>query len=564
MGVSMYWKRAVWTILLCLVTTVLSTDAQPNPKPFTLPVAAPPGPSTWLLAQPYGNTTGAFLRGSEWYEAGQRLHFGIDISMPCGTELIAMADGIVDYVDDLGFGSGPHNLLIRHDQAGVVVLYGHLLERPPVVRGQAVTQGQIVGLSGDPDVTCDSRPHLHLEVRAPNYFTTYNPVDYIDANWHVLAAIGSFSGRSFMQDLDNPRQWMSIDDQPDVVFGGRPLNDYAAPYPDLREGSPPANAPLAVPVTSLPESDWTARRLTLDGCCAGAWWSTSQADRLRLIDGTPGQRAGVFEWNTADGLLVNLVGQAPPPQLSADGSHSIERRGDQFAIRRFVDNTEWLVNTGGAFPSLSADNSKLVWIAQSQIPIPGEEPPATDIWVADASGENARVLLSEPGVSAQWIDSARLLLSRREDNVTTLRIYDTSADTVFTLGQWNRIRSLTVSPGGGRLLFYSTFDPDPALNGIHTIETQVGAQAQQLPWFGAWRWRDADSIFYLPLEADNPYHTLHYYHIPTGEDRTLTSRTQTPFTVANGEWSVSPEGDQIAFWNALDMTIWLLEPTLAS
>ncbi|MFN8447569.1 MAG: hypothetical protein U0521_02950 [Anaerolineae bacterium] len=68
------------------------------------------------------------------------------------------------------------------------------------------------------------------------YTTAYNPVSYIDANWHALMAIGSFSTPLFEQDLDNARQWMSIDDQPTVAFWGRALNDYAAPYPDYRQG----------------------------------------------------------------------------------------------------------------------------------------------------------------------------------------------------------------------------------------------------------------------------------------------------------------------------------------
>jgi murein DD-endopeptidase MepM/ murein hydrolase activator NlpD len=555
----MYWKLLLSVLAICLITVLAPTAAQPNPKPFSLPVAAPPGPSTWLFGQPYGNTVGAFARAAEWYAAGQGLHFGIDISMPCGTPLIAMADGVVDYVDDLGFGSAPHNLLIRHDQAGVIVLYGHLLERPSVVPGQQVTQGEVVAHSGDPDITCDSRPHLHLEVRGPTYRTAHNPISYIDANWHVLTGIGSFSSRSFMQNLDNARQWMSLDDQPDVAFGGAMLNNYAAPYPDTRESSPPANPPLPRQTAPLSTESWSLRRLAFDGCCAGAWWNPTQANHLYVIDGSPGQRASVFEWDTDAGTLVNLVGQAPPPHLSADGTHSIERRDDQFAIRRLADNTEWLVNTDGAFPSLNVDNTQLMWTLASEIPLPNEDQPLVEVWTAEADGSNARVFLSESGISAQWLDSTRLLVIEREESITTIRVYDTANGIPFTLGSWEFLRSLSVAPGGSRLIFYTVYDPDPSVNGIYTIETQPEAQAQHLPWFGGWRWRDADSLFYLPLDASSPVQTLHYYDILTGEDRALTDPTSTAFTVANGDWSVSPDGSQVAFRNAQDMTLWLLE-----
>jgi murein DD-endopeptidase MepM/ murein hydrolase activator NlpD len=559
----MYWKRLASLLVIVLFLCAAPAGAQSGAKPFSLPVATPPGPSTWLLGQPYGNTTGAYVRGDAWYSAGQRLHFGIDISMPCGTPLIAMADGIIDYVDDLGFGSGPHNLLIRHDQVGVIVLYGHLLERPQVTPGQAVTQGEVVAHSGDPDVTCDSRPHLHLEVRGPTYRTAHNPVNYINANWHSLATIGSFSSRSFMQNLDNARQWMSLEDQPDVAFGGAPLNNYTAPYPNP-ENNAPANPVLPLSPQPLPAGEWTTRRLAFDGCCAGAWWQPGISDRIYVIDGSPGQRAGIFEWDTSSGEMVNLIGQAPPPQLSADGTHSIERRGDQFAIRRLADNVEWLVNTGGAFPSLNADNTRLMWIVRSAVPIPGEEDPQAEIWVSDASGENAQVFLSEQGISAQWLDSTRLLVTNRESITTSLRVYNVDDSSSFSLGDWNWLRGLSVAPGGARLMFYTAYDPDPSRNGIYTIETQPDAQAEQLPWFGAWRWRDADSVFYIPLDASTALHTLRYYDIAAGEDRALTNPARTPFTVANGDWSVSPDGDQIAFWNAQDMTLWLLEPARAN
>jgi hypothetical protein len=88
------------------------------------------------------------------------------------------------------------------------------------------------------------------------------------------------------------------------------------------------------------------------------------------------------------------------------------------------------------------------------------------------------------------------------------------------------------------------------------LDMQPDAQPQHLPFFGAWRWRDAQSIYYLPLDPAIPYQSLHYYDLVTGEDRMLTDQ---PFLVANGDWSVSPDGDQIAFWNANDFTLWLLE-----
>ena len=200
-------------------------------KPFILPFKGPPGPDTWLLGQTYGNTTGAYRQRKTTYGASQGIHFGIDFSAPCGTELVAMADGVVYATDALSFGSAPHNLLIDHPQLGYTVLYGHLLERPQLQPGQQVKAGQVVALTGDPAETCYGRPHLHLEVRdLGNRARKYNPVLLIQADWDNLSLIGPFS-RTFERDLDDPRKWQHLDDQPEAVSGGPLLNDFANPWP---------------------------------------------------------------------------------------------------------------------------------------------------------------------------------------------------------------------------------------------------------------------------------------------------------------------------------------------
>jgi len=206
--------------------------AQPapdTPKPFGLPFNTPPGPSTWLFIQGYGNTTSAFRWRISQYAAGQGLHFGLDFAARCGTPIVAIGDGVVMEVDNLSHGAGPHNLIIQHPN-GYASLYGHLLERAHLVPGDKIVRGQVIGLTGDPDETCSSRPHLHLEIRtAPDLARAVNPVLLIDANWNALSVVGG-AGR-FERDLNNPRQWQYLDDQPEVKFGSKLLNEYAQPWP---------------------------------------------------------------------------------------------------------------------------------------------------------------------------------------------------------------------------------------------------------------------------------------------------------------------------------------------
>lgn len=209
------------------------SDAESDPggwPPFGLPFAGDPGPSTWLLTQAYGNTTFAYRERLRIYDAGQGLHFGVDLAARCGTPVLAIADGEVVQVDNIYHGAGPHNVVINHP-SGYASLYGHLLARSDLTVGQRVRRGDPVGLSGDPDLTCSSRPHLHLEIRsAPSHRKAFNPMTLIEADWDRIALAGS-SALGFEQDLANPTQWITWADQPVVIFGQPLLNEYETPWP---------------------------------------------------------------------------------------------------------------------------------------------------------------------------------------------------------------------------------------------------------------------------------------------------------------------------------------------
>jgi murein DD-endopeptidase MepM/ murein hydrolase activator NlpD len=544
----------IFTFVMVLMGVVSAASAQS--KPFVLPMATPPGPGTWLMGQPYGNTTGAYLRGDEWYRAGQRLHFGIDFSMPCGTPLVAIGDGEVIAVSDLSFGSAPHNLLIRHD-AGYVSLYGHLLERPQLAPGMRVTQGQQVGLSGDPDITCVSRPHLHLEIRSLDFRTAYNPVALIEADWHALALIGQFRYPMFQQNLDDARRWMTLEDQPDVAFGGEALNRYAATFPPMERIFAPPNAPLTSEVGAL-STAWSRRALAFTGCCANVAWHPTDANMLYLIDGAANARALLYEWDAQGAAPTGVVMSAPQPLRSPDGTHEIVIAGDEAVIRRASDGVEWRLNTGGATPSLSSDNSWVMFARTGDVALPGEPAPRTVINVLRLDGSDARVLADAPGVGALWLDASRLLITQRTNATTSLFLYDTSDGATSGLVTFDFLRGLSVAPGGSRIAFFLVYQQDAVRNSIYTLEMQPGAQPQRVGWFGAFRWRSADGMYYVPLAPGQPQE-LWYYDVVTGESVRLTDPSQVSFTIANGDWAVSPDGARIAYWEASDLTTWLLE-----
>lgn len=221
---------AVGAALVALATAAhaAAPTGSAETKPFGLPFAEPPGLGTWYIAQSFGNTAYAFAERHQIYRSGQGMHMGLDLAAACGTPVVSIGDGTVRSVDGPG-GSPPHNLIIDHGN-GYVSLYGHLLERPGVQVGQPVARGEVVALSGDMYETCTASPHLHLEIRDSSLARAFNPVDFVEADWHGLLLLGS--GRpTYQRDLDAPRRWQALDDQPVIELGGGLLNDYARAWP---------------------------------------------------------------------------------------------------------------------------------------------------------------------------------------------------------------------------------------------------------------------------------------------------------------------------------------------
>jgi murein DD-endopeptidase MepM/ murein hydrolase activator NlpD len=210
--------------------------ANQNPTPtlppphFGLPFGTPPGASTWYVSQFYGNTPFAYSLRNSTYSGSQGLHSGVDFGAPCGTPVVAIGDGMVVEVDNPVFGLVPHELTLQHP-GGYLSFYGHLLETPTLAIGDQVRAGQVIAKTGDPDETCHSRPHLHLEIRDWSYRVAYDPVTLIDADWDSLALFGPYE--PFARDLDQPRRWVTPPDQPDLRFGDPPYNDYQRPWPPL-------------------------------------------------------------------------------------------------------------------------------------------------------------------------------------------------------------------------------------------------------------------------------------------------------------------------------------------
>jgi murein DD-endopeptidase MepM/ murein hydrolase activator NlpD len=109
------------------------------------------------ISQPFGPST-------FWFEPAYgpypHFHTGIDLVEPFGSPVYAADDGVVALVGSSSSGYG--NYVVIAHSGGLDTLYGHLATAVVKV-GQAVTQGQPIGLEGSTGNSTGA--HLHFELR---------------------------------------------------------------------------------------------------------------------------------------------------------------------------------------------------------------------------------------------------------------------------------------------------------------------------------------------------------------------------------------------------------------
>lgn len=123
-------------------------------------------PPTYIKPLSGGRFTSGF--GQRW----GRMHKGVDWACPTGTVVYASSDGVVEYA---GWGNGYGNTVLLSHPDGRKTRVAHL-SKILVSQGQAVSQGQTLGLSGSTGRS--TGPHVHFEIYING--TQVNPLDYIN------------------------------------------------------------------------------------------------------------------------------------------------------------------------------------------------------------------------------------------------------------------------------------------------------------------------------------------------------------------------------------------------
>jgi murein DD-endopeptidase MepM/ murein hydrolase activator NlpD len=125
-------------------------------------------PNLWPVE---GQVTASFGERIDPFNGEGAFHSGVDIGSTYGAPVIAPADGVVVFSDQLG-GYG-RAIKIDHGH-GISTRYGHL-SGFAVTAGQAVHRGDVIGFIGSSGRS--TGPHLHYEVRIND--TPVNPYKYL-------------------------------------------------------------------------------------------------------------------------------------------------------------------------------------------------------------------------------------------------------------------------------------------------------------------------------------------------------------------------------------------------
>lgn len=140
------------------------------------------------ISSPFG------YRGNIGVAGASRYHKGMDIAVPVGTEVIAVADGVVEVA---GTSLSAGNWIRINHGNGIKTVYMHN-SKLLVTVGQPVKQGDIIALSGNTGIS--GGPHLHFGVEVNGEYT--DPANYVNP--------------------DNPRPSATVPDVPVDVEAWRP------------------------------------------------------------------------------------------------------------------------------------------------------------------------------------------------------------------------------------------------------------------------------------------------------------------------------------------------------
>jgi Tol biopolymer transport system component len=323
------------------------------------------------------------------------------------------------------------------------------------------------------------------------------------------------------------------------------------------------HTPTATPLpteTPLPK----LRQVTNGGCCVQPFFSPDATQILFIDRPSVNEPVGVYGVDLGNALpatpqLVNEVIGFRSPDRAIVATFN----GEMTTLTNEETGETWSVNTGGNRPRFASNNSRIVWVAADR------EGPydrrQSDIWVSQLDGSNAgRALSLYGGGFVSWYpDSERVLLVGRErpaeENQNLISV-DLTTGEQTNLASQQRIRHIELSPNGSWIVYYVDFSDAAEDRGVWAVSGD-GATRKKLntPGFGAFKWRNDNTLLFIPFR-DNPADSMELWAIELSTNKATPVTIDPPveFSISNGDWVVSPDGNKIVFVNSSDQNIWLI------
>jgi Tol biopolymer transport system component len=307
-------------------------------------------------------------------------------------------------------------------------------------------------------------------------------------------------------------------------------------------------------------------QITQSGCCVQPFFSPDGARVLFIDRPSAAASAGIYG--------VRIDRPRTPPELVTEklGPFSRDMRynaslvnGRTVVERSDAELARWTIDNGGRSVSFSPDAERIVWSVS-----PGAagnfDRRRTDIWTADIDGGGARKVATRygGGVTAWLPDGVRVLIAGRakpSDAASTAAILDLRDGSLRDLFPVERWRAALISPDGRRLIYYVAGAREKGKGGVFLVDlTAASPTPQRLEFFGAYRWRDATRLLYVPLTPGAPSNELWQYDVVSGRsERLAAASADSPLRIAGGDWDVSPDGRRIVFVSARDRAVWVAD-----
>ncbi|MBJ7591527.1 MULTISPECIES: M23 family metallopeptidase [Aeromonas] len=215
------------------------------------------------LQMPAPSNTVTSLYGYRYHPVYKRwrLHKGVDLRAPMGTQLAATHAGVVQVTSSLGGGTE-----IRIVGDGMVTRYLHLT-RPLVRPGTTVSAGQPVALSGNTG-HASAAPHLHLEAYPQGRKGDVNPERLFCSPPQRKPGADTVNGFPILECSPDAAQCDSAGGPPPVTDGqpSQPAVDDLPPGPTISQFDDMSTAEIFEAEVSrrFSNPDWYRELATLD------------------------------------------------------------------------------------------------------------------------------------------------------------------------------------------------------------------------------------------------------------------------------------------------------------